>query len=514
MALSRDDYIALIRKLEAFSHQHPAAYRRRLVLLALFGYLFIFLMLLIVLLLLTGVFIFMFAARQLMVEACYVIFFLILVAGVIIRSLRVRIYEPEGILLSRSDVPELFQAIDDLSRAFVTPAIDEVLLIDDFQMAIRQIPRWGLYGPSYSYLLLGFPMMHALSPEQFYAVLAHELAHLSAQHGRISNWIYRQREVWQLLLAGLQGSPHGAIINGFLKWYAPYFIAYSSVQARAREYQADCLGGEVAGPRHLASALIAIHTRDQLLDTFFQESLTRQMQETRRPPQDLYSQLAGVAAQPVPVEEANNRASRAILRRTDYSDTHPALRDRLTALGVNDMLTDPHVLGQLLCCPVEPTAANVFLGAYLPRLTDRLNRRWVEAVARHWEQSHASARHHLARLDELNERVGRGEPLNPDAGWERVQLTAELHGSVTAIPLLRDYLATRPDFIPAQFELGRALLVVEEDDAGIAMIEHAMDGDPAFILRGCEVITGYLKARGRNDEAEAYIRRGLAYAPS
>ena len=95
----------------------------------------------------------------------------------------------------------------------VVPKVHEVLLTHDFNAAIAQVPRLGLFGFHKNYLILGLPLMMALSLDQFRAVLAHEFGHLSGAHGRFGSWIYRIRRSWYQLMANLEHQQHwGAFI--------------------------------------------------------------------------------------------------------------------------------------------------------------------------------------------------------------------------------------------------------------------------------------------------------------
>lgn len=110
-----------------------------------------------------------------------------------------------------------------------------MLLSDDFNAAVTQVPRLGIFGWPRNYLLLGLPLMKVLSREQFKAVLAHEYGHLAGGHARLSNWIYRQRQRWGKLLNALsEYQGYGSFLFlPFLRWYTPYFNAFSFPLARA-----------------------------------------------------------------------------------------------------------------------------------------------------------------------------------------------------------------------------------------------------------------------------------------
>ncbi|MEG4802819.1 M48 family metallopeptidase [Microcoleus sp. ARI1-B5] len=132
--------------------------------------------------------------------------------------------------------------VDELTTKLQAPRFHNILLNREFNAAVVQVPRLGIFGWQKNYLLLGLPLMQSLSLEQFKAVRAHEVGHLSRNHSRFAGWIYRIRKTWLQIYERLhQSEQHGASIlfNSFLEWYWPSFNAYSFILARMDEYEAD-----------------------------------------------------------------------------------------------------------------------------------------------------------------------------------------------------------------------------------------------------------------------------------
>ena len=148
-----------------------------------------------------------------------------------------------GVDLQRAsaEAGRLFALADELTAKLAAPHIHTVLITHDFNAAVSQVSRLGVFGWPHNYLLVGLPLMEALTPVQFSAVLAHELGHLSGRHGRFAGWIYRVRQTWVQLMVRLERERRWGvfIFSWFINWYAPYFNAYSFVLARRHEYEAD-----------------------------------------------------------------------------------------------------------------------------------------------------------------------------------------------------------------------------------------------------------------------------------
>ena len=105
-------------------------------------------------------------------------------------------------------------------------------------------------------MVVGLPLLRALTPDEFRAVLAHEFGHLSGKHGRFSGWIYRVRQTWiQILTQVHQDRSYASFLfEPFLNWYAPYLNAYSFVLARTQEREADAYAVDFAGKEFAAMA--------------------------------------------------------------------------------------------------------------------------------------------------------------------------------------------------------------------------------------------------------------------
>src|SRR5262249_43481952 len=156
-------------------------YRVRVFLLILLAYSFILLILLFALALLAGIGLFlwgvlrvghgsgMFALVKILIPVTIGV--LILVAA-ILRSLWVHVPEPPGMGLEREQAVPLFLEIDRLRTRLGVPRFHRVILTDDLNAAVVQVPRLGIFGWQKNFLMIGVPLMLVLPPEEFQAVLA------------------------------------------------------------------------------------------------------------------------------------------------------------------------------------------------------------------------------------------------------------------------------------------------------------------------------------------------------
>jgi hypothetical protein len=86
----------------------------------------------------------------------------------------------------------------------------------------------------------------------------------------------------------------------------------------------------------------------------------------------------------------------------------------------------------------------------------------------------------------------------------------ELHGTTVAMPLMREFLDAGQDDASVHFLFGHSL-VDQGDEAGLRHLERAMEMDPGTTVAACQVAAHFLEARGRPEEAEAFVQRGQAF---
>jgi Zn-dependent protease with chaperone function len=171
----------------------------------------------------------MFASGTLNWLLLKVIWIPLVLVGLVLRSMWISIPPPDGKEVQREQAPELFGLIGEVRTAVEGPAVHHVLLSDEFNAGIVQVPKFGMFGWTVNYLVLGLPLMKAIGPNEFRAVIAHEFGHLSGKHGKFSGWVYHLRQSWVQVLTNVQQDRHYAsfLFDWFINWYAPYFDAYS-----------------------------------------------------------------------------------------------------------------------------------------------------------------------------------------------------------------------------------------------------------------------------------------------
>lgn len=492
--MNQEAYENFVARVEADAQRHPSLYRLQLGGLAVLGYAYVAAILALLLLVLAA-FGWMIVHGSGAVVALKLGIFVVPLVWAVLTAMFVRMAPPTGRIITRDEAPVLFDLVEDVRHETGAPRADTVLITQDFNAAVVQHPRLGVFGWPRNYLILGLPLMQALDVEEFRSVVAHEFGHLSGQHGKFGAWIYRLRAGWARLAYALDASDHWGrfLFVPFFKWYAPTFSAYSFVQARRQEYEADRMAAAAAGADVAGAALVRVELQAQFLQAEYWKNIFREAAERDQPLAQPFSMMRVAFTQPRPQGDATVTLDSALKRRTGFDDTHPCLTDRLNALGARAALPGA----------ITSTAADTLLGAFGATLEAEFDRVWHENVRDWWRERHQFVAESRARLAELEASAATAE-LSVDDALKRASLTEELIDAATARPLYEAVLQRAPQNAEALFAVGR-LKLESDDDAGIELLQRAARLEPAS-AQACGVqIVEYLRRHGRNTEARSHI---------
>ncbi len=504
-------FAQIVARLERESAAHPRLYLARVALVALLGFALILTLVAgagLGLLALLGLVVVALASGGGALLLLFKLGKLLLLLGVplwflmrqLLAALFTRLPAPQGQALTRAQAPALWAALDGMRARLRGPRVHQVLLDDAVNAAVVQRPLFGLIGFPRNHLILGLPLLEAMTPDEALAVVAHEYGHLAGAHGRFGAFIYRLRRSW----SGVAGVAQqwqgffGRLLARAVSAYAPWFNAYTFVLARANEYQADRSGADLVGAAVMADALKRSNLAGPQHQAFLGEVFA-QVAEQPRPPADLALRWSQLAA------GADARAPRwlgdALDHVADVADTHPTLRQRLDALAQLDAATQAPPPRQ------GPSAAEAWLGAALPALREQFQRRWHDAVADGWQQRHQEITQQRSRLAALRAQAVR----NCDEEFERLRLTSQLEPAVDLRVELGALLAGRPDHLAADYLLAVAELD-HGDAAGLDRLDRLMTRDPEATLPACDRAHAWCRAQGLTARAEAYAERWRARA--
>jgi Zn-dependent protease with chaperone function len=497
--VTREEFDALIQKLEGVSRKNPRLYAARIIALVAFAYFYLLLVLLGSLAL----------CVLMIVMVIYVpvtiklaILGMIAFGGIflaVLRGLWVKLEPPKGELVTRAQAPKLFVLLDELRAALDCKPFYKVFIINDVNAAVYQVPRLGIFGWHRNYLVLGLPLMQILAPDEFKAVLAHEFAHSSRGHGRFGNWLYRVRRSWAQVIEQMRKrrTRFGGVLFKFLNWFWPLFNGHAFVLARANEYEADACSVRLAGADAAANALVRTRLDGAFVGEKFWPDIFARVNHENEPPADVMFTLEQTLKDGPDAEDAARWLRQSFLIETNNADTHPCLKDRLRAIG---RLTPEMENGKFPeTAPPRPSqsAAQFFLGDFAAPIAKKMSENWQKHIASQWKTRHEHAQKisgELAGLDKPGI-----TPPTPDQLWQKAKKIIDLHGDTAAVALLEQVVALEPKHAGANFILGRHYLHTD-DSRGIGFIETAITSDPMMTQNGCNLLHAYYNRTGQRDK--------------
>ncbi|MCL2344467.1 MAG: M48 family metallopeptidase [Desulfobulbus sp.] len=418
-----------------------------------------------------------------------------------VQALFIRFPPPEGREITRDEAPALFAEIDRMRTTMKGPRFHHVLIVDEVNAAVVQRPAFGLIGWPRNYLLLGLPLLEGMAPEEALAVVAHEYGHLAGADGRFGAFIYRLRHTWATIEAVFEQMSGwvNKLMAPLLRWYVPYFNAYTFVLARANEYQADAASARLVGVEHAQDALKRSNILGPRYALFMERTLAR-IDHEAQPPSDLMHRWAAQAGAAPAEAEAQKWLGDALDREGHYADSHPTLRARLAALALPEA-------AQAAAPPplANASAAQAWLGSLADTLRAEFEARWADNVAAPWAERYDEAQQERQRLAEL-----RALPA-PDADeqLEVLRLTLRLEPEADLREALAAFNAAHVD-MPLGLFLEGSHRLDQGEPAGIDLLERAIAIDSEATKPALARIHAFLVERKETAAAEACAERWQA----
>lgn len=403
-----------------------------------------------------------------------------LASVLILGSLWVRFVPPEGVILEEAHHPELHRIIRETSRAAGGIHLHQLLLDPELNASAVQNPRLGVFGWYRTYLVIGLPLMEALSPEEFRAVLAHELAHVSGPDGRLRAWLHRTRATWEKIVGQVSASRFCPGLSKFFHWFWPRFNSRAFLLSRYHELEADRVSAEAVSAEALASGLRRLAIQASRLDEQIWQPLELAIPGRAELPADVMNQVSTlIRSSPEPAAEAR-WAAQALGKTTGLLDQHPALSDRLSRLGHGE-----RVPGSLV--PEHSAAAEFLETDFVAGARSRFNAAWLAGA-----------------LDSRKSlRVTSGAAADYRAvqeSWRRIAALSRIDGLEKLQPDILRLLERRPDHAGALFLRG-CHLAEKGHDSSPAVLEKAAS-DPTLAVRAYETLARYHTRFGDEEAAK------------
>lgn len=466
-------YYRKVARIEEFAAQHPERYKRNLILIIIAG------MLPLGLLVVGGL-----AAVPflLMRGHIWLIVFIVVFEWAVFSSLFCSISPPGVIKLRRDKYHDLYFQLNKLSRHLNGPSIHRIMLDLDFNAAVFQSMLRR------NTLLIGYPLAASMSYEHFMAVLAHEIGHLSKDHNRFSNFVFRLN--YALRNASESGIIQALLLFPLTKFYVPFLEYYSMGMLKKHEYEADRFAAKAVGAQIVADALFYTELNNLRMGDEVSKAILEKIKQSPVPePEFSFCRLVTEKYHSRSDDEKLKKYTDIVMnRQTMPGDPHPSLRQRIAELGASFPLRPLNY---------SPATEKLFCESH-DDIIEQLDSIYREYSAAEWRSAYAYYKDCAERLAPL-EAAKQQRKLTQDETIQYLSALEALHDGAVALDAVKLSAAEYPENSTIKFHLGRLMLDAENPE-GVELVRQAMQADPANIPGGMEVLEEYLYNHGRTDE--------------
>ncbi len=395
---------------------------------------------------------------------------------------RIRPAAPGLQRLTQSQVPKLFELVEQVRSDYRAPRLTELLLDDSLDVTLVRTPRHG-FPLFFTYsLVIGLPAMQLFSPLQFKGLVIRRLAQAAGRKDGLLRWLTLWRDLGPALLSACPSWRRAEfiVIRLFFPWYSRLYKWVSAPAARLHELRIDKPMMDSINDRDVADLLAAQLIAERFLRERYFPELMKIARKRPNPPPIAYSGLDHLFNRYWSGADAKQWLKQAFNGAPRPGDTRPALAKRLLEIGH----TSPRVPS-----PLRQAASRALLAGALKHTLAKQDGRWMRRVMPQWRTLHQAAKREQQRLRVLYEKSRKTRLDLPEAR-ELASLVERCYGKAKAVPLYRQLLKNNPGDANVSFAAGRFLLSVG-DARGVEALQRAMRLDPRFLDPATNLLESY-----------------------
>lgn len=263
----------------------------------------------------------------------------VVIRGVFV-SMHVKERDIVGVEVTPAEQPVLWTRVRQLAEQVGTRAPRKLYLVPDVNAAVWENTRLLGLIPGSRRMVIGVPVLIALTPAQLDAVLAHELGHYGNRDTRVGALVGRTR---QSVLGALRAAvprqgrfrlPGGTLFLALFRWYAMVVLRVTQQASRAQEYAADRVAGRIAGPANAIAALGVLGGTDAAFSFYLARYISPGAAiGLLPPPPELFGGFMALLAEPARQAELDQLRREPPEEKADAFDSHPPITERIAALA-------------------------------------------------------------------------------------------------------------------------------------------------------------------------------------
>ena len=333
---------------------------------------------------------------------------------------------PTGIQLSRGNVPELFNLIDELKADYKWIAIDRIIITDKYELDIVTTPKYVLPIWNTHTLKIGLAMMECLSPTHFKCMLARKLGQFSKHQNFLPNLLYQLRYDWQSHNEAFTENRSLGILPLalFFRIYAPFYKLISTYIARIDELNADLAALRVINDEEVLDTvqqnIIARHFIEKSYWPKVREVINKKPSANPAPFEKLYLTFKNVEGK----QDVLNLLKLKYAIKPGYDNPMPSLKNQVLNIG-HTKLIKPSIN--------KTSAALELLGKNYKRVVALTDKLWLKNTASDWKAQATKVHRERALFKSLYNKA-KLEKLSYKEMWQYTKLRRRLSGNKTTIP--------------------------------------------------------------------------------
>ncbi|SNY66025.1 M48 family metallopeptidase [Paractinoplanes atraurantiacus] len=382
--------------------------------------------------------------------------------------------EPEGLLVTPQQAPDLWRLVHDMAAAAGTRAPDEIRLIPEVNAAVTEDARLLGLLAGVRRLYLGIPLLQTFTVDQLRSVIAHELGHYSGSHTRLAAITYRGRTALHETLRRL-GTFN--VFGWVFKAYGRLYLLVSNAVTRRQELEADQVSVRVAGVAAATSTMRELPVVGAAWNFYFNNYIAYGW-ELGYAPDDVFGGFRHLYA--ARTQELAKLRDEEPETHTSRWDTHPSAGERIAAMRALP--------------PVQHPADDRPAGGLVPQLTQAglaLQREVVDFGSRTvlpWPDFTAASMTLVMqhRADRVFRSLSRLSGI-PEAGLPEL---FELVAQGRLRELAAEFLPESPDPVTEFADIMENLIALAAVRSGQARWEHSWSS-PARVVHSTGVPVDY-----------------------
>lgn len=267
--------------------------------------------------------------------------FVVVVRGLFV-SVRVRRKDLSGVPVSRAEQPELWRRVTALADVVGTRAPAEIRLVPEVNAAVLEHAHLMGLLPGKRRMMIGVPLLQALTVPELEAVLAHELGHYSDRHSRLAPLAGRARAGVMATMAAVNRQtgrtgkfhwPGSGVYAALFHAYAVLVLKQTFAISREQEYAADRIAATVGGRENAASALRRLPATDAAYEFYLNQFIGAGLRNKLvPPPAEVLGGFGRFLTDPERVREMAALGDPDDSAEAHAFDSHPPIADRIAAI--------------------------------------------------------------------------------------------------------------------------------------------------------------------------------------